>query len=375
MWAAVWFVARRHVLGDWHYFHDAARLLGGPRPLSTYADSPDLQIGPLALIVGLPIARAGPLVVQPVLYGLGLIAMAVSERCWPRAEPVRLLLAGTLAIPVWSFVATSGHLDDALVVLTTTIAALAVKRNQNLVAGLCVGAAIASKPWAVVVIPLLLGLQSRRVRALGAAVTLSVLAWLPFVLGDPGTTSALAGFRLHVVSTSGLQLLGVHGLAPGWVRPAQALLGLALGLLAVRRGRWWAVPAVGLAARVALDPQAMGYYAAGLVVVVLLADGWSRVRLPVGSLVAFAGLFYPAFLTYRAALAGDVLFREGPAAGVVAAVRLLACAGIVTLALLGRTVSAATAATPPAAASASRRTPSATTPAPTPHPDRGAARR
>jgi hypothetical protein len=59
---------------------------------------------------------------------------------------------------------------------------------------------------------------------------------------------------------------------PPWDRPAQAALGIALGVLALRRGRWPAVLLLAVAARIVLDPGTNRYYAAGAVVGALIWD-------------------------------------------------------------------------------------------------------
>lgn len=333
-WAAGWLVARRHVRGDWHFLEQGALLLTGAHPLSLYADAPSIQVGPLALAVARPLVGANSYVVQAVIYALGLLALRAIELAWPRQDPVRMLIGGLLTIPCWAFVATSGHLDDALVVVCTAAAALSVSRNRAVPAALLTGAAVAAKPWAVVVLPLVLGLTDARVRSLAIAVALPAAAWLPFVLGDRDTVSALSSFRVHVLPISGLQLLGVPtGVSPGWVRPAQMSVGLVAALVVVSLGRWWAVPTAGLAVRVALDPQALGYYAAALAAAVLLADGWSRFRFPAGAFAVFGGLFYPAYLNLQAARHGAVLFTTRATSLPIAGLRVLTCAAAVVLAV------------------------------------------
>jgi hypothetical protein len=160
-------------------------------------------------------------------------------------------------------------------------------------------------------------------------------AWAPFFIGDSRTAAALTGFRINISAVSGLHLLGYDsGAAPSWVRPAQILLGLALAVAVARKGRWWAVPAVGLAVRVALDAGAMGYYLAGPALAALLVDGWSPRRIPIGSLAVFGGLFCPAYLSLLAARHGVALNAAGSGL-LVATLRVSACALIGWLAFAG----------------------------------------
>ena len=96
----------------------------------------------------------------------------------------------------------------------------------------------------------------RRLAALAAA-------WLPFYLADPATTAA-AHYTIRNLPTSALRALGVSAArTPSWDRPAQLLLGWALGAAAVARRHWPAVILLGVGARIALDPGVHGYYTPG----------------------------------------------------------------------------------------------------------------
>ncbi|MFN8075188.1 MAG: hypothetical protein U0Q15_07170 [Kineosporiaceae bacterium] len=338
-WAACFLVARRGVVGDWSFHRLGADALLGPDPWTLYARLPQLQIGPAALAAAVPLRHAPAVAVQVVLWACGLGALWLAERSWPhaaRAQRERLLIGGLLAVPCWSFLVTAGHLDDALAILATAGACLALARGAGLPAGLLVGLAVAAKPWALVVVPVLLAVPALRPRllALAAALGVPALAWAPFLLAAPRSVGALSGFRIPVAATSGLRLAGLAGHPfPGAVRPAQLLLGLAVAVLAARRGRWWAVPVVALAVRVALDPGAMGYYAAGPAVAALLAEGHLRPRVPTLLPAAFLGLFQPAYLTLLAARRGEVPFVSPGASLAVACLRVGACTALVVGAL------------------------------------------
>jgi len=112
--------------------------------------------------------------------------------------------------------------------------------------------------------------------------------------GDPLPEATLDAIRPAVLTSpaSVLALFGVPiGDAPAWVRPVQLGAALALGALAVLRGRWAAVLLVGIAMRVALDPQVFLYYSAGLL---LAALAWDLLQsphpLPVWTLAGFVAL-------------------------------------------------------------------------------------
>ena len=133
----------------------------------------------------------------------------------------------------------------------------------------------------------------------GAAVV--ALAAAPFLLAAPQTLSAAGGFRIPVEAGSVLRLLGVTAAAtPSWDRPVQLLLALALGLAAVRRGRWPAVLLLAVDARILLDPSVNTYYVAWLLVGTATWELWRAggssghigLRAPL-SLLGFLMLFVP----------------------------------------------------------------------------------
>jgi hypothetical protein len=139
--------------------------------------------------------------------------------------------------------------------------------------GVALGLAVDAKPWALALLPLAFALPSRR-RGLSAAFTafgVVLVAWVPFLV-FPGTLEALNGFRIPVSAQSPLTLLGVDASSPmpGWVRPAQLVLGLTMCAIVVARGRPSAALLVVVAARVALDAGAFPYYYTGLVIGALL---------------------------------------------------------------------------------------------------------
>jgi hypothetical protein len=117
-------------------------------------------------------------------------------------------------------------------------------------------------------------------------------AWLPFVLADPLTLQA-GRFSIPNDASSSLRALGIAAAStPAWDRPVQLLLGIALGALAVRRGRWLVVPAVVLSVRMLLDPGAYSYYTSGLLLATVVLDlGWRRTRWPWVSIGVALGLY------------------------------------------------------------------------------------
>ncbi|GAA4064044.1 hypothetical protein [Streptomyces shaanxiensis] len=118
-----------------------------------------------------------------------------------------------------------------------------------------------SKPTALAFLPLLLALPRKQwLRAGLWCAGLVALVWLPFLLHAPQSFAA-AEFTIPNQPASALRWLGVDDpRTPPWDRPAQAAVGLALGCVAVRRGRWPAVVLLGANARIALDPSVYTYW-------------------------------------------------------------------------------------------------------------------
>lgn len=298
---------------DWDYFVEGSELLVGrhhlytlaPGGLRLYANYPRLQIGPLSLLVATPLRLLGPddgrVVASLVMTACVVLFVYVLERTarvlWPDALPadvqcrsLTVLLGGVVAALAWSPLATIYmHLDDVLALGACVGALWAVATKRPVVLGLCIGAAAAAKPWGVLALPLVLALRGRArwvAFATGAAVTAA--AWLPFVLADRRTLTAVT--PQNVVSPASiLHLFGVAAAdGPSWTRPVQLVAVLTVGVVAVSRGRWAAVFLVGVAVRLALDPQVFLYYTAGLV---LAALSWDLLRtrrpLPVWTCFAF----------------------------------------------------------------------------------------
>ncbi len=305
-WMVAVLLVRGRTVGDWSFFVQGAdRLLGhGGSPLHLYADAPQTQIGPAALVAALPLTRlpGGRWLARCLIVGLALAGVRAAELLAQRLRPARdarrwALLGGLASLPMWAFVAASVHLDDAMALSATAAAMVAVARGRTRTAALLLGTAVAAKPWALAAAPLLLALPHRRVRALAWSGGVVAIWWLPFLVAAPRTVSALASFRLHVGMASSLRTLGLTAgtLAPGWVRPAQLALSAAVALVVVRAGRWWAVPLVAFAVRLLLDPGSAAYYGAGVTTGALVFDLASGARVPWLTVGAFTGLYLPSW--------------------------------------------------------------------------------
>jgi hypothetical protein len=316
---------------SWHYFEDGATLLLGGHPpgasrpggLHLYANYPELQFGPLALLTAallLTVTTTGGWMIAAWLMTLaGLAALLAMEHLGGLSRPddtparwtttLTMLVGGGSFLLSWELLAVHfAHLDDVLALLLLTGAAVAVTYRCPILAGVCVGLATDSKPWALACAALLLALPNgTRWRALAAAVIVMGVAWAPFVLADPQTLHA-ASFTIPNVPASALRALGVGTPStPSWDRPAQVGLGCLLGVLAVVRRRWQAVLALGIAARIALDPSVYTYYTAGLALGTLWWDLAGRRRpLPVLSLLCLVGLTLVLGIIHDAHVLGEL---------------------------------------------------------------------
>jgi hypothetical protein len=361
-WAAVWFRVLAPAGGiAWHFFVEGSRLaFSGPYPphyrgaggLHLYANYPWLQIGPLSFAVAQVLRHLGPdnglvtaeLVMTVMGLGVLIVVRHVAVAVRPDLAAGRSLRWGFLAggaifMIGWEELAVAyGHLDDALALLCAVLALRAAISRRPVLVGLTVGLAADAKPWALVFLPLLLvaGLPgdepsgegaARRARVtsgwvlsgrvlsgwvlsgwvLSGAVALGIVAaaWLPFYLGDPGT-SAAAHYAIANLPDSALRALGVSTAhTPSWDRAAQVAVGCALGALAVWRRRWPAVILLGVGARIALDPAVHGYYTAGVLLGALIWDLLGARRpVPFWTLVSYAALDLVPLLTHDPAVRG-----------------------------------------------------------------------
>jgi hypothetical protein len=299
-WAATWFAAMAwHGGMSWHFFVQGGQALtdlddpaGG---LHLYAIAPVLQIGPVAFLVTESLRIFGG---RPDLLAAQLLGTAGGAYVlWQAGRLGRRLWFWPVMffVPVWMYLAVaSAHLDDVLT-LTGAVAALAAARaGRPILTGLLLGLAVDAKPWALGFAPLLVMLPGWRAALRGALTTAVVvaLAWVPFFLADPRTSRVLH-FTIANTPLSALRALGfADPRTPPWDRPVQALLGIALGILAVRRGRWPAILLLAVAARIALDPGTNRYYAAGAVVGAVVWDlAGSRSRIPWWTAGAAVSLF------------------------------------------------------------------------------------
>jgi hypothetical protein len=306
-WTAWWAARAWSVSGlSWHFFADGGRWLADPHGLHVYADHPELQTGPLSLLVAAVLrplgAGAAEKVALVAMTTAGPLLLAALVPVVPTARrALRILLAGLVLAPAWTVLSVRwGHVDDVLAMAAAVAAVRAVSAGRPLLAGLAVAVAIACKPWALGFLALLLSLPASSWAWAGATAAIGTgAAWLPFVLADSATLTTLRP-NVALVPSSGLHALGVRGtVVPGWGRTTQLVASTAIAALAALTGRWPGVLLVTVAIRLALDPQDNAYYigAAALAAVVfdLLGTSWT---VPWTTLLTVLALWQPFVTDY-----------------------------------------------------------------------------
>ena len=329
-WALACFARfARHGGVAWHFFTSGSALMFGgadagalPGGLHLYANYPQLQIGPLAFVITEGLRQIGPhqgvFAAEAALMAMGLYLLRELTRIALIARPglaarptsfrLTVLVGGAVFLAGWAeLAATFTHLDDAVALTLAVLAVRAAIAGHPVLTGLCIGLATDFKPWALVFLPIAFMPPIRPgSRRAGACMLATIaVAWLPFAIADHQTVAAMH-YTIRNMPGSALHALGIADpRTPSWDRPAQILIGCALGVAAVRRGRWPAVILLGVAARVALDPADHGYYTAGVLAGALLWDlaGSSR-PIPLWTVTSFAALTAVHAVTADSAVLG-----------------------------------------------------------------------
>ncbi len=112
-WTVLWGLVHAPAGGySWHYFALGAKLLTSPAAgaggVHLYASHPELQIGPLSLLVAAPLRHLDPwqgrVAASVLLTAMGLFVLAALVRVREQTDRVAnslLLLIGLLLLPVW----------------------------------------------------------------------------------------------------------------------------------------------------------------------------------------------------------------------------------------------------------------------------------
>ena len=303
---AAWRARLPAYMDDWPYFNLGSRLLLGSHPpwahaaagLHLYGNYPRFQVGPLSLLITTA-ALHNRVVIEVIIMLLGVGSVAVldatasdvaAEADHATTRHATVLVGGAALMISWAMLKEWVHPDDALAVFLTLAAVRMLVRGRPALTGVGLGLAVAAKPWAVVMVPLVLALHGRsRLRAAFAAGAVIAATWLPFVVVDRRFFRA-GSLEVHTAPASVLHLFGAAvSSQPGWVRSAQLVVGLALCSIVAVRGQWAAVPLVGIGTRMLFDPGTFGYYTAGLIAAAL---AWELLRTPRPVPLLTLGLFW-----------------------------------------------------------------------------------
>ena len=303
-WGLAWAVVSRvGGMYSWHYFVTGGRLLSSPASpqggLHLFATHPELQMGPLTLAVSAAVVSlVGPAasswIGAALMVALGAVDVWLLTLLAPGRRLQRWLVSAIVVIPAWSVLAVHyGHLDDVLALSFMAAGLVAARRGHPWIAVVAAGLAAAAKPWALPMILLGWGGRDHRVRRLLLGGVLSVLPWVPFLLGDPRTLR-ISSFVIENAADSALRVWGVTDpTTPWWCRVAQLGLGVTLAWAAARSGRLEWIPLVVITTRLLLDPGTYLYYTSGLVLAALAVDlgsagrrTWPRLALVVSGWLA-----------------------------------------------------------------------------------------
>lgn len=336
--------------GDWEQFVDVGTRMLSTDGLHVYVRHPDTQTGPVSLLLARLFSltpRHGFVLAVLTVAALGIAVVRWTERMAGNDRRARLLalFGGSVMLFSWANLGGYGHLDDALVLAAAVAATGLVRTSRHARAAAVLGLALTIKPWAVILLPILLfhvadgppsahggpahDLRSvaRRWTPLAGALALSAVVWLPFFLAVPDTLEAIRP-TVAVAPDSVLHLLGLTSSTQlDWLRPAQFVLALVVGLVCVHRRRVEHVLLGVIAARLATDPGTWSYYTPGLLAGALVWDVLTATAsVPLLTLAAWL------------MLAPDWLVPE---ANLRAALRLAAAVGAVALSVSGPAPSAA----------------------------------
>jgi hypothetical protein len=198
-------------------------------------------------------AGALPCVLATVVLGLALARIAAERG---QSSSVQGLVAGLAVINPLTFRALHwGHPEELLCAALCVGAVLCALRERQLLAGLLLGLAIATKQWALIaVLPVLLAAPGLRAPLLAVAAAVAAVFYLPGLIanGDSfgATTEMAAGQSAGAASTTPWNLwwplagvtdspLGERYMAPAWVgvvsHPLIVLLPIPLAALLWRR--------------------------------------------------------------------------------------------------------------------------------------------
>jgi hypothetical protein len=300
--------------GNLHAFGQARPEMGD---LSLFVRAPFAALAYLGHPTELNIYRWGvfPCVVSVAVLGLWLARIARSRGVGPIGQ--LLIVALTILNPLTSSAISLGHPEELLTASLCIGALIAALKQRTVLTLVLLGLALACKQWSVVaILPILFALERGRIRTLAGAVALAALITLPEVVGSPATylhtqlslarhhrseSSAwswwwpLAPNGTRYVLIEGTKVpVTLHRLPFALVESLHSLIIVLDAVIAVivarvrgcplRPNDAFALMAVVLLLRCALDTETMPYYHAALFLDLLAWDAFTAERLPLRAL-------------------------------------------------------------------------------------------
>lgn len=195
--ASIWMVSRISSTGDWAY--DSWKAVG-PLADGHVGDylAAKLLMGPLPPLLEAPFAAlpAGDFLtvykwacISPLLVAgaCGLYLAAVAGRRGAARLTQGLLALLFLVNPLTIAALDAGHPEEVMTAALAVAAVAAAGEGRNRRAAVLLGLALASKQWAVIaILPVLMALPDRRLRAAGVAAGIALVLTLPGFLASPG---------------------------------------------------------------------------------------------------------------------------------------------------------------------------------------------
>jgi glycosyl transferase family 87 len=300
--------------GHLHAFLAARPAMGS---LSLFVRAPFVALASAASASPLEVYRAGAL---PCVASLGLLAAWLARVAGARGTrglgQVTIVLVAILN-PLVRGALASGHPEELMTAGLCVGALVAACQGRASLTAVLLGLALCCKQWSVVaVLPVLLSLERRRLRALARATLVAAACTLPMLVASPGDFLAnqlqLAHQRylepalnswLWLLAPSVTKHLHVAGqpvtvhvarLTPtlvGLLHPLIIAIAIGLALAVWRRARGpippaevFALTALIFVLRCALDTETMPYYHVALMLTVLAWEALRGGPLPARSL-------------------------------------------------------------------------------------------
>lgn len=300
--------------GNLHAFGQARPAMGD---LSLLLRAPFVALAYLGNPTALSIYRWGalPCVLSAALFGLWLAKIARARGIGLVSQ--LLIVALSVLNPLTSSAISLGHPEELLTASLCVGAVVAAVRQRSVLTMVLLGLALACKQWSVVtILPILFALERGRIRTLVGALALAAALTVPEVVGSPATylrnqlflahehlteSSAWSwwwpfgsnGTRYVLIEGARVPVM-LHRFPRTLVESLHPLIIVLDAVIAVviaqvrglplRRDDAFALMAVVLLLRCALDTHTMPYYHAALFLDLLAWDAFTAKRLPLRAL-------------------------------------------------------------------------------------------